>query len=185
MRFTTYIVIALFLPNISCAGLKNKKVPEYTGIDHKVKTLVDKFLSLSAEKDIVFENKVTIGFKKIDYKRVIGVCNYGSFFREIDLDISFWNRSTYISKQALLFHEMAHCYCGRDHDYEDGKQYPDDEANRLIISIRYAFMFKTSPGFYEDGCPLSIMYPVLVDDDCMTIHYNQYIEEMFQRCNPW
>jgi hypothetical protein len=165
---------------VSCCTITidhNKLAPEYQGVDPKAEPYVNEFLSLAKIHNIVFIDKVTIGFKDIDQDSVIGLCNYGSYFREIDLDISYWNRSSKRSHMALLFHELSHCYCDREHDYGDGKEYGDSEKVKKDTVKK--------EGYFEDGCPLSIMYPIIVNDDCFVSHYSEYTDEMFNRCKAY
>lgn len=107
------------------------------------------------------------------------MCTYGGFWREIDIDIDFWNRATPTSKLALMFHELAHCYCTRGHDFADGTEYPEPKFMDFFSKCT------TEPGYYPDGCPLSIMHPIIIEDTCVANHYNDYVNELFNRCDPW
>lgn len=175
--------MALILP--SCSQNKVKLAPEYTGVDPEAKTMVDEYLWLSAQYNITFYNKVTVGFKTIGRGNVVGLCTYGGLFREIDLDTTYWNNSTYGEKVAMFFHELTHCYCGRGHTYGKGEKYPETESGRILRALLWKVEGGPRPGYYEDGCPTSIMHPVVVDDDCIRTHYPEYMEEMFKDCKPW
>lgn len=37
-------------------------------------------------------------------------------WKEIKIDINNWNRSNAYTRQALLYHELAHCVLGRGHE---------------------------------------------------------------------
>ena len=155
--------------------------------DPKIKAISNEFFALSKQNGLNFNSQVSIGFSTIDKSRVIGICTYGSTFREIDLDQGYWDRSTWISKVALLYHEMTHCYCGRDHDFDNGTMYPDN----LIKSIldRYSGRVSDSPmklqGYLDDYCPKSVMHPIIMSDQCFETHYSYYVKEMFARCKPF
>jgi hypothetical protein len=169
----------------SCSGLPIKTKPDYEGVDPRTQKLVDEYLWLSTQYHIKFYNKVTIGFRNINEGKVVGFCSNGGFFREIDLDINYWNNSTNTTRTALLFHELAHCYCGRDHDYGKDLKYPETEALRRERALQWLIEGGPRPGYWDDGCPVSLMYPMVVDNECMRTHYREYTEEMFDRCKPW
>lgn len=160
--------------------------PDYTGVDPRAQPIVNEYVWLSKQNHLDFDKPVTIGFKKINYKTVIGLCTNAWRWREIDLDIDYWNNSSYTSHVALLFHELTHCYCGRIHDYADGKKYPENTEDRIKDALDW-FNKKgpTIPGYLEDGCPSTFMYPEILDDSCTLTHYDYYIHEMFDRCDPW
>ena len=159
----------------------------------EVRVIVDEFKKLSAQKDIRFTKTVTIGFTKIYRKTVIGLCHYGTDFREIDLDSTYWKNSTWMSKISLLYHELSHCYCKRDHDFGNGEKYvePANFDVRKIVNPTKPFYsgdfcpVELAAGFLEDGCAKSIMYPVLISDNCFIKHYDYYVKEMFNRCTPY
>lgn len=168
----------------SCAHVKNTKLlPEYKGVDPKVRPIVDEYLWLSTQNNIVFTNIVTIGFKHINRGDIVGLTTYGSYFREIDIDIDYWNHSTKITKMTLLYHELSHAYCHRKHDYGKNLPYPEEEATIFANTWSWHFKELANPGYYTDGCPLSIMYPIILSNDCIKLHYNDYTKEMFDRCD--
>lgn len=167
----------------SCSGIKPKLRPEYSGVDTRLQPLVNEYLQLSAENNIHFKHKVSVGMKPIDDDKAVGVCNYGSYFREIDIDSDYWDAITPTTQKAILFHELTHCYCTRPHDYGNGQEYKSKGLLERVLGV-----FKSTPentGFYPDQCPTSIMYPVVIPDRCMIAHEQEYIKEMFNHCRPW
>lgn len=186
-----YIGFFIALTLVRCSSI-GKLTPEYKGVDPKVKDLVDEYKDLAKVQGITFKREVTVGFKDID-NDVIGICNYGENWREIDLDRSFWQQSSNITHLALLFHELDHCKCNRDHDYR-GKDYPSPkeidkqtrdypslkEINKQVGEVKLGDF-----GYYPDKCPKSMMYPYILDDNCTLAHFNDYIEELFENCEPY
>lgn len=141
---------------------------------------------LSKQYNITFTRPVTIGFKKIKRGNAVGMCTYGGNWREIDIDIEYWlNNHSSAEKLALLYHELIHCYCTRGHDYGEGKDYPEGVQARIDRALRWLKEGGERPGYWDDGCPTSLMYPVVIEQDCMLRHYHEYIKEMFDRCIPW
>ncbi len=183
MKFIPLLLSMLFVMP-SCSNIPTRPMPIHNGVDPKVEKVLDEYMYLSAQKHIQFYNKVTIGLRDIDYKSVIGVCYYGAFFREIDIDKTYWNMSTYSGKMALLFHELSHCYCGRGHDFGNKQKYPDNELKREALSFAHLFG-RDLPGYFPDDCPMSLMHPTVVSDSCLRAHYAEYTEEMFNGCSPY
>jgi hypothetical protein len=166
-----FLFLALFT---SCCTwyISRRVVPNYTGVDPEIQPYVNDWMHLADERGIKFNNSVSIGFDSINRKETIGICNYGVGFREIDIDELYWSQANIISKKTLVFHELVHCYCNRNHDYGDGVEYQRDSNNL--------------DGFFiDDNCPISIMYPIIVSNACFIIHYDSYVEEMFSRCEPF
>lgn len=190
MRILLIIVTLLICLALNgCTRLKIKLQPEYEGIDRRVLWLYKEYMYLSAENNVTFYNPITIGFKDIGVDgedgKVVGVCNYGVNFREIDLDKQFWEESSVYEKMALFFHEMTHCLCHRGHDYGHKKKYPATNFDRIVEALEWKIKGGPKPGRFDDGCPTSLMYPSVIDEDCFAAHYPEYVKEMFDRCKPW
>jgi len=186
MRLMSKITVLVALIVLSCARaeVSVKTAPNYVGVDPKVRTLVDEYFELSTRNHIKFDNVVTVGFSKIDaVTDAVGLCTYGAYFREIDIDPDYWNKLNSLAKKALLFHELTHCYCSRSHDYGNGTQYASTSEER----IREVKEWNGGPkiGRYDDACPLSLMYPIAMDSACFLAHYSDYLTEMFNRCAPY
>lgn len=163
---------------VTLRGPDIRTEPHYKGIDKRVENLVNQYKVLAAKNGIFFSHVVTIGFTNIQDKNTLGITHFGSNFREIDVDTAYWNNASEISRKTVLFHELTHSYCGRSHDYGYMKPY----STGLLRVVK---VFQPSAGFLPDSCPLSIMYPYILEDYCMEIHYDYYIHEMFSRCDPY
>jgi len=184
VKMVNYFSILLFMA--SCARpIPVKTHPDYVGVDPRAQDLVDEYMWLSAQNHIKFYDKVTIGFKVINQGAVVGECTIAPTFREIDLDLTYWNETTKTTHLAVLFHELTHCYCGRGHDYGKDLNYPETAEARLKRALEWRIHGGPRPGYGEDGCPFSLMHPSVVDDDCVIAHYNEYVKEMFDRCDPF
>ena len=114
----------------------------------------------------------------------IGVC-YFFDKREIDIDLSYWNTCSDTQRKILLFHELTHCYCGRGHDWSDGKNYPETYVQKKISFFRSVIFGTRKGGYWEDGCPKSLMHPSIISDDCYMDHQERYLQEIFERCDPY
>lgn len=166
-----------------------KTQPAFTSevTNPELKVIVDEFFALSKRNNITFTHKVSIGFSSIDSDTVIGTCSYRPSFREIDLDKEYWDRASWEQKVALVYHELAHCYCERDHDYDDGEMYPDNSIKAFLNGImsRAPITPLRPPGYLDDSCPKSIMHPTIISRQCFKDHYDYYVKEMFARCEPF
>jgi hypothetical protein len=159
-----------------------KSAPEYKGVDPKLAPYVDEYLTLARMHGITFNNTVTVGFKNINQGSVVGICNWGLGWHEIDVDSWYWNRLNEIQKNLIILHEADHCYCSRKHDYYlfNGRH------NNYIADYRKAIDDPNNKdGFYKDGCPLSIMFPEVLETNCYMVHYGEYINELFRGCDPY
>lgn len=173
----------------SCTSALKKAKPkaEYIGVDVNAQPYVDEFMELSRRNNITFKRSVSIGFKQINQGKVIGLCTYAKSFREIDLDIGYWQRATEKERKALMFHELVHCYCERGHDFADKQDYPESFLKSIYISVgqNIPWCLKKLPGYFDDHCPLTIMHPTLTDRSCLETHWEHYLKEMFDRCEPF
>lgn len=190
--FNAFLLGVLIASIISCCTihvsnhLHRRLTPQYHGVDPVLQKYVDDYMNLAKDKNIKFTNSVSVGFMKINAGQVIGVCNYGRTFREIDIDQNFWDEATNTQKEALMRHELSHCYCNRDHDWAEGKTYPEPSHSDRKNDIFNVTLFTPNhEGMYEDNCPLSLMYPILPSDSCVWSHYQDYSNEIFQRCEPY
>lgn len=69
-----------------------------------------------------------------------GVCYvYSTGEREIEIDTFFWNESSDLAKEELIFHELGHCVLNRDHDSTLVKT--DDYEYKIPNSIMYPYAF--------------------------------------------
>lgn len=127
----------------------------FDGVDPVLADYVELF-----ERALQFDvMNVTMGFVDLDDGRA-GVCAWNSYtssngrqiwaWREIRIDPTVWIGLTAAEKEALMFHELGHCVLNRDHN----------------------------PARAEDGRPLSIMHPYLLDHDDYVKHHDYYVQEL-------
>jgi hypothetical protein len=187
--FLCLSVITTIIPTIEDWQAQKIK-PDHIGIAEELIKYELSYKTLALLHNIKFTNSVSIGFSVIKMKKgtkkVVGVCNYGKNFREIDIDIAYWNANSEITRRTLLYHEITHCLCGRDHDYGAGDKYPDvDTAVGALVTIIRQPFYKIPPGYMDDRCPMSIMHPYILSDECAIKHREVYDNEMFNRCIPY
>lgn len=54
--------------------------------------------------------------KSIDDLGVAGTCQYGNHIAHVTIDRSYWNNSSSLNREYVVFHELGHCALGRGHD---------------------------------------------------------------------
>lgn len=180
MRFWKSALNGLLLGILISSILTLKDIrfyPHYNGVDPILTPYVNEWLSLAKERGLKFNHLVTVGFTKIDKGAIVGLSHLTETFREIDIDTVYWNKATQTEKMILVYHELGHSYCNRGHNYGPGREYNSSEIEKK---------FPYNPnGFFPDLCPVSIMYPFILDDDCVHRHYSEYIEELFTWCEVY
>ena len=185
--FTAFLccfIIGQAIPRVN--SWKSKPSPDHAGIDDEIRSFEVMYRLDATANRIFFDKPVSIGFSSIKTKSkseaVVGLCTYGANFREIDVDRNYWDKSTWITRRTLIYHEMIHCFCGRDHTFKGGT-YP--EADVMMKKKKNTAPYLMQPGYMADGCPMSIMYPYVLKDDCVSKHWDIYDKEMFEDCKPY
>lgn len=179
------LVIVIFLIiTASCSTVTVGPRPNFTGVDPEFTGIVSKYKTLADLYGIKFDKEVTIGFSHRLSSEVMGETQFEDEWREISINSRSWDKSTLPTRYVLLLHELTHAYCDRGHDFDEDKNYPQTREERIELSKRAAAGEKI-PGYLEDGCPSSIMFPSVLPDFCTIKHIKSYIKEMFQRCEPY
>ncbi len=74
-------------------------------------------------------NEITVEIVSIPDQGVAGLCNYNSHEpNHISIDREYWNQSSDLGREFVVFHELGHCVLIRDH-------LEGCTANRFYISI--------------------------------------------------
>jgi hypothetical protein len=110
------------------------------------------FVPYIKEYEQTFNTKVhmaTINFAQTNPKYA-AVCYQWGPYGEILVSKETWKLLTDLQKVNLIFHELGHCHKWRRH--KDTLQ--------------------------ADYCPVSFMYYQIMPDQCLSTHWNEYIQEM-------
>ena len=98
-------------------------IPEertFPGVDERLWPYFQRFEEAGIERgfevDLVVAG-ITGVIEDLDGEHVAGQCTTFGNFRpgRITLDAEFWNRSSDLFKEFIIFHELGHCYLDRDH----------------------------------------------------------------------
>ena len=94
---------------------------------------------------------VPLGFADLDEDKA-GICTtYPSGHKEVEIDQKYWQEISYNQRFNLIFHELGHCVLNLDH-------------NMVLL---------------DDNCPSSFMFDTIIGDNCLDLHLDEYIGEMF------
>jgi len=178
-----FILLGIFLALVPSPGIV-KDHPDFHSIDTKAKPIYYKYIALAKRNHLVFHHTATIGFQPLHYGNAIGVCYYFAN-REIQVDTGYWDNHSDTQKEILLFHELTHCYCGREHDWAKDKKYAETYTEKKIEFFKVILLGTKKPGYWLDGCPMSIMHPSIISDECYETHHIRYLKEMFERCEAY
>lgn len=92
----------------------------YPGVDERLWPYFERFETAGIERgfdvDLV-ASRITGVIEDLDGEHVAGQCTTFGNFRpgRVTLDAEFWNRSSDIFKEFIVFHELGHCFLDRDH----------------------------------------------------------------------
>lgn len=53
--------------------------------------------------------------KEITDEGVAGTCQYGQHVHHVTVDKDYWNQSSSVGREFVVFHELGHCVLARDH----------------------------------------------------------------------
>lgn len=182
------VVLALFF----VSGCKHpekrieKTAPVHVGavLPAEVQVIADEYFKLAKLRGITFKTDISAGMGTLE-DDAIGVCTWATTWREIEYDTEWWSEAPWMKKVALVYHEMTHCHCSRLHDYAKDKLYPDPKLDLIMKIFRTSKSPVPQEGYMVDGCPVSIMHPIITDLECFEKHYAYYVDEMFARCEAY
>lgn len=67
-------------------------------------------------------------------ERTIGTCYYGLDRPYIVIDSEWWGKADYYSREAVLFHELGHCYLGRLHKEDMMPFYENEDVQASLMN---------------------------------------------------
>ena len=92
----------------------------------------ERFEEAALERGFLFDLNnfnLTAEIVEITEEGVAGTCSYGSHTpKHIEIDATFWNQSSDLFKEFVVFHELGHCFLFRDHR-------EDATANGICLSL--------------------------------------------------
>ena len=149
-------------------------------VDENLQVYLDGFVSeskgLIKKEDV---QRISLGFKK--YKKnkdddlyVVGTCYWYS--GEITINEEWWKYAFPLERKEVVYHELGHCVLFREHTESTETKGFWAWIERVLFKIGIL----EQKGYFEDGCPMSMMHPRTIDSGCMTTHYVGYIDELYK-----
>ncbi len=114
MRITLTTIACLLI--FGCTKDNNQVLEE--SVDQEFVVYFERFAEEAKFRDYIFDwEKELISARLISINDdAVGQCltfNNGS--NQINIDISYWNKSTDLEREFLVFHELGHCLLERSH----------------------------------------------------------------------
>lgn len=131
IAFSISAVCILFLSS-SCERELELFSPQYSNVDQALWKYYEDFEKEAELRGFSFDlNNLEVSgeISQIHDSGVAGTCQFGSAINNhVTIDQTFWNRSSELSREFVVFHELGHCALLRGHD-ESSNQ------NGLCLSI--------------------------------------------------
>lgn len=170
-------LIFIILLTTSCAVMP-RVVPKQKGIAPIFEPYISDYRQIIGKDKYDYRFKrLSINFAELD-GNVLGRCWWllgGGVEIEIDKDwwYGFW--TTQMDKKLVVYHELEHCIRYRLHT--DRKEKIKNVLD-IFDEIGYFLGLIDKPGFFSDGCAVSLMNSYTESTYCQEKHYSDYIKEM-------
>ncbi|NNF35132.1 MAG: hypothetical protein HKN68_13545 [Saprospiraceae bacterium] len=120
---TRLLLLALLITIGSCNEdpiVEEEQMLPYPGVDDRLWPYFERF-ELEGEQRGITLNLNTLNIQgrieSIDEEHIAGTCQFrGTSPRLVTIDSEFWNRSSDLFREFIVFHELGHCALRRDHD---------------------------------------------------------------------
>ena len=104
----------------SCSTDETTAQSRFPNVDQALWPYYSAFEEAAIERGFDYDlNQLKISgeIKEIHQDGVAGSCRFGSHINnEVTIDLGFWNNSSSLYKEFVVFHELGHCVLLRDHD---------------------------------------------------------------------
>lgn len=172
------IILIISLLFITCTTYK---IEDSQGpiINPAFKTYVQNFIDVS-EGSVREEDFEYMGIKFADLKSSLaGTCYVSPWNSDIRIDKSWWkNNKSQLVREELLFHEFGHCVLYRSHTIPTSHSGFAGWLERLLFKLG---ILNKQKEYLDDGCPSSYMYPYVIGEYCIEVHYYYYLKELFSK----
>lgn len=120
-RFSSLFLLATPVLCITCTQeYVEPPPPLFNGlVDARLIPYFQAFEEQAALRGIVVDlavASITGDISNIQEDDVAGTCSYRSHApNEVMIDLEYWNKSSTLRREMVVFHELGHCYLGRGH----------------------------------------------------------------------
>lgn len=120
--------------------------------DRALWTYFDSFEEEAAKRNLSIdlnELEVTAVIENITESGVAGTCQYGLHVHHVTIDKPFWDRSSSLLREMVVYHELGHCVLGRGHTEDDnnGNCLSIMNSGTTDCTVRYT---QTNRDYYLD-----------------------------------
>lgn len=95
------------------------EVHAYYGVNEELWPYFARFEAEALQRGIFVdlrEAQITAEIEQIEDDGVAGKCRYSSHFpNHVTIDKAFWDSTSDLGREFVVFHELGHCDLGRDH----------------------------------------------------------------------
>ncbi|GLR15866.1 hypothetical protein [Portibacter lacus] len=158
LSFSAFYVLIHFASCNKDLGFFEK---EYPGVESELWEYYEEFEFQAEKRGLTLDLsnlKVNGEISEIEEPGVAGSCQYGSAINNhITIDKTFWDRSSNLNKEFVVFHELGHCVLFRGHD-------ESQNSNGLCLSIMRSGI-GTCIDAYSDANRESYLNELFVDLD--------------------
>jgi hypothetical protein len=115
----TILAVTAVLLNCTKESQFNPTTP-YTGlVDARLIPYFNAFTDEAALRGVhvsFVDFPITGNLREIAEDNIAGTCNYHSYDPNVvTIDLAYWNSSSNLGREMVVFHELGHCYLGRKH----------------------------------------------------------------------
>ncbi len=93
--------------------------PQYNKVDERLWLYFERFENEADTRGLSIDlntHNTTGEIEQITDDGVAGTCQYGTHINHVTVDIKFWNNSSELLREFVVFHELGHCVLERDHE---------------------------------------------------------------------
>jgi len=112
--------LLLFFTSCQKETIEPETIIQFSNVDPELWSYYSKFETEAKLRGFDYDlNALQISGEilEISEDNVAGSCRFGNHINnEVTIDRGFWNRSSDLLKEFVIFHELGHCVLLRDHD---------------------------------------------------------------------
>lgn len=173
MIFLRITIILIF-----CVVVSSSVLPQKSSIDPRLLPIVSEFFFMK-NGNMLIEDGLIVKIGPLKEPSWVGLCEYGIFANTVTISDREYDKNEPLQLHSTVMHELGHAVLNRGH-------YPP-ETLADVTSFKYLMLYLkikaggTVPSHREDFCPISIMYPYSFSDYCYLKHFQEYMEELFDK----
>jgi len=115
LALTLMLILHFFL---SSCNKNSEEIYNYPNVDERLHEYFKRFEEEGEKRGLKIDlrkSNITGSIAKINVSGIVGLCNSNGNNKVI-IDEDFWARSSYSSKELIIFHELGHCYLQLPHN---------------------------------------------------------------------